>query len=39
MHKEIKGYLIIAGITLVTIAIYKAVIKQFVPASIQAYLP
>jgi hypothetical protein len=39
MNKEWKGYLIIAGISLLTIVVYKAVLKPFLPASITTYLP
>jgi hypothetical protein len=39
MHKEVKGYLIIAGISLLTLIVYKIVIKPLIPASLATYLP
>ena len=37
--KKLTPYLVIIGVSFLGIVIYKAVVKQFVPASIQAYLP
>jgi hypothetical protein len=34
-----KPYLVIAAVSLLTIVLYKAVLKPLVPANIQAYLP
>ena len=43
MSKEVKGYLIIAGITLATMVVYKVALKplltSILPASLQTYLP
>lgn len=43
MSKETKGYLIIAGISLLTAVIYKVALKPalvfVLPGSLQAYLP
>lgn len=39
MHKEVKGYLIIAGVSFLTLVVYYKVIKPLVPASLATYLP
>lgn len=39
MHKELKGYLIIAGVALLTLTVYKVVIQPLLPASLATYLP
>jgi hypothetical protein len=39
MEKEIKGYLIIAGITLLTLIVYKNVILPMIPATLANFLP
>lgn len=43
MNKEWKGYLIIAGISFLTLVVYKVALKpvltSLLPASLQTYLP
>ena len=39
MHKEVKGYLIIAGVALLALTLYKVAIQPMIPASLATYLP